>query len=326
MKRLISFLGSKTLTVWLTGFFVIYYLTIAVWSKEAFASFIINLSRNNLFRSVFALFFLNIAIRVSKALIRIWPSKALFFLRLPLNLGIPILLFTFFIGPSFRDTRQIPVTKGDMVEIRWEGAYLSVTGIEPALKKKALRRDDSSIFDFEPGITLRDDRGTYSIGAFPPKRVGSTYMHILNFGIAPGVELRKGNEVVAAGNVALRLTPFGVVDSFTLEPLPYRFYLSIIPNRVIKKGREAEREYDLDRPLYDVKVTKGDKVIYKGSTDAAILFDGDTSLSLSAPVDWVLLEVVHDPFLIPFIVGLILTSFGILLYPFSLICSENPLL
>lgn len=326
MKRFTQFLGSKTLTVWLTGFFVIYYLTIAVWSKEAFASFIINLSRNNLFRSAFALFFLNVTIRVSKALIRLWPSKPIFLLRLPLYLGMPILLFTFFIGPSFRDTMQIPVTKGDIVEIPWEGAYLSVTGIEPALKKKALRRDDSSIFDYEPGITLMDGRGSYRIGAFPPKRVGSTFMHILNFGIAPGVELRRNNEVVAAGNVALRLTPFGVVDSFELERLPYRFYLNIIPNRVIKKGREAEREYDLDRPLYEAKVIKGDRMIYKGSTDAAILFDGDTSLSFSAPVDWVLLEVVHDPFLIPFIVGLILTSFGILLYPFSLICSENPLL
>ncbi len=318
LGRLMSFIGSTTLTVWLVGLFIVYYLSMAVWSKEAFATYITHLSRNNLFRIFYIIFFLNVTARIFSAFRALWSSKIRFFLRLPLYAGLVVFLFSFFMSLNIREYKWLIVGEGDVVELPHELGLLRIVRVESALKKRALRTEEAVIFDYEPKVVLQDERGErHTIGAFPPRLVSGTWMHILNFGIGPGVELRRDGEALFKGEIALRLTPFGSVDSFRIEPFPYKFYVSILPNRIVRKGKEAGRDYDLSAPRYQVAVAKGDKMIAKGETDAELMFDGDMSLKFFPPSDWVALDIAHDPFYPWFVSGLLLLLIGVVLYPFS---------
>jgi len=321
LKAVLAFLRSRTLTVWLVGLFVVYYLTMAVWIGEAFGRYILHLSSSNLFRAYYLLFLLNILFRSFDALKGAWPVRSKFFLRLPLLVGLTIFVASVFLSLNVRKTLWLPpVGEGDVISFPWEGRSYKVVAVEPALKKKALRTDDAAVFDYEPGIIVQDEGGRrFTIGAFPPARVGTTYLHVLNFGIGPGIELRKNDAVVWKMNVALRLTPFGVVDAFEVPDLPYKFYLSIVPNHLIKKGKETARDYDLERPRYQVEIVKGDQVMGREETDSELSFDGSMSLRFFPPADWVLLEAAYDPFLPLFVASLGLLILGVVLYPLSLL-------
>lgn len=321
MSRLwtiIAFLGSRTLTLWLIGAFVLYYMTVAVWQGESFGRFVVNLGESAVIRLAYLLFLVNISMRVSTSLGSLWRSKARFFLRLPLYCGLLALLASFFLGINARDFGWFILGEGDVMSVPWDESPYQVAHIEPAVDKRKLMTEGIRIFDYEPSVVLTDRDGkSYTIGAFPPKRVRSSFMHILNFGIGPAVELKKRGNVVGKGAFALRLIPFGNVDSFEIAPHPYRFYVSILPNRIIKKGKEAARDYDLTAPLYRVEVVKGDKTIAREETGGSLSFDGDMTLTFSTPSDWVHLEVVHDPYRAWFIAGLMLLFAGMALYPFS---------
>ncbi len=324
--KLISFIASRTVTLWLIGLFIVYYLTKAVWSKEAFGAFISHLGNHAVFRLLYAVFFLNVTCRASAALKRSWPCKPRFFLRLPLYLGLIIFLFSLFMSLNVRKTLwSPPLGEGDPVVIPWEAEQLQVVQVEPALKKKALRAEGSAIFDYEPIVTLQDAVGKrFSVGAFPPTQIHSTYLHILQFGIGPGVELKKDGEVVSQGYVALNLTPFGVVDTFQLQPYHYQFYISVVPNGTVKKGREIARNYDLEKPRYHLEIVAGDRAIYAGDVETGreMAFDGQMTVRFIAPSDWVLLDIVHDPFLFWFVGGILLLVAGALLYPLSLLMKK----
>ena len=324
LRIILLFLRSRTLTVWLVGLFVLYYLTMAVWVGEAFGRYILHLSSSNLFRAYYLVFLLNVLLRSFDALKGAWPVRPRFFLRLPLLVGLALFLAAVFLSLNVRRTEWLPpIGDGDVISLPWEGRPYRVVAVEPALKKKALRTDNAAVFDYEPGIIVEDERGRRSaVRAFPPARVGKSYLHVLNFGIGPGIELRKSGADVWKGNVALRLTPFGVVDTFELPEIPYKFYLSIIPNRIIKKGKETARDYDLARPRYLVEIVKGDRVVVREETDSEISFDGSMSLLFFPPADWVLLEAVYDPFLPLFVAGLGLLFVGVFLYPFSLLTAS----
>ena len=202
--------------------------------------------------------------------------------------------------------------------VPWEKGSCQILSVEPALKKRALRTDDIAIFDYEPGITMKDAEGrTHAIRAFPARKVGSTYYHVLQFGIGPGVELRRNREVLVRQQVALRLTPFGVVDTFELPQQPYTFHLSIVPNHIIQKGKETARDYDLTRPRYHVEIVKGDRMLARGETDTSLAFDGTMSLSFFPPDDWVIIEAVYDPYLLWLAAGAGLVVLGLILFPLS---------
>jgi hypothetical protein len=167
---------------------------------------------------------------------------------------------------------------------------------------------------------LQDTAGKkYRVGAFPPKQIHASFLHVLQFGIGPGIELKKGEEVVSQGYVALRLTPFGVVDQFDIQPYSYQFFVSIVPSRTIKKGREIARDYDLEKPRYHLEIVKGENSIYAGEveTDSITKFDGQMTLRFRAPSDWILLEVAYDPFFTWFVIGIVLIAAGLLLSPLS---------
>ena len=318
VQRALSLVGSKTTTVWLAGLFIIYYLSVAVWSGEAFSSIIGNLSSNNYFRSVYVLFVLNLIFRLVFNARALWPRKTVFFLRLPLYAGLIVFLVSFFMTLNMRESSQTIVTNGSEFDVPWENARYRVSGVDSALAKRSLREKESLIFDYEPRIMLIDESGgRHEIRAFPPKRLRSTFMHILNFGIAPGVELRRGRETLANGYMPLRLTPYGTTDTFEMPPFPYKFSLRILPTRVVRKGEETAREYDLSNPRYGIDVVKGDTLIANMQTDRMLTFDNDMSLRFSPPTDWVLLEFAYDPFLVPLVVGLVFLFAGLALYPLS---------
>jgi hypothetical protein len=314
IKGIIAFLRSPALTVWIVGIFVFYYLTVAVWSKEAFGKFISYISSNNIARSLYLLFFLNLLLRVAEALWRKRRSLSAVLIRLPLYIGIVLFVFSSFMSVNFREQRWLLVGEGDMIHLPWEVGPMRVVKIDPALESSTLKMEGSLIFDYEPFVTIADTEGNiHRIGAFPPKRADSTYMHILNFGIAPGVELWQNGRLLRRGYMALRIIPFGTVDSFEISPYPYRFYIHILPNRILKKGKETAREYNINKPLYQVEILKGDKRVFTGSTSETLTFEGYT-LRFFRPIYWVQLEVVHDPFYLWFILSLALLFVGVPVY------------
>lgn len=311
-------LGSRRLTAWLSGGGICYYVTLAVWSQEAFAFIVRNLAESHVLRAVYLLLAVNIAIRSVLALQQLWHAKAVFFLRLPLYAGAFLLMTSFFLSLNFRQNTWLLIGQGDVIRVPWEREVLRVVDVRPALEKSTLKTEDSLVFSSEPQVTLLDGYGRrYTVGAFPPRLVGSNYMHVMKVGIGPGVELSKEGKVVGQGDIALHLIPFGTVDKFEVPPSPYTFYLSILPSKVIKKGRETARQYDRERPLYGIEIVKGDKVIAKGETDDLFAFDGIMSIRFHRPSDWVLLDIAYDPFLPAFAAALLLTAFGLLLYPLS---------
>lgn len=322
----LEFLRSAALTVWLTGLFAVSYLTVAVWSREAFAKFITYLGSSHLFRALYLLFFVNVALRIFGRIARSRPPRLRLCLQLPLMLGFLVFLASLFLSLNMRKKVWLPpLGLGDVITVPWSGERYLIRSVEPALKRKALRTEGSAIFDYEPGVTLLDEQNAiHVVGAFPPRRVGSSYLHVLNFGIGPGVELKKGSDVVSGGFVALRLTPFGSVDTFVLPRASYTFYLSIIPDNTVKKGRETALHYDLEKPKYRVAVVKGDAVIAQAETDSSLSFDGEYTLKFSTPSDWVVLELAYDPFLSVFVFSVFLMALGCFAFPLSFLIKVRP--
>jgi hypothetical protein len=313
-------LQSRTLTLWCVGLAIIYYLTVAVWAEEAFATFMQRLSHDNIFRVVYVVFCLNVTLRIFTSLSEFRYEKIRFLLKAPLSLGLVIFLLSLFLSLNVREQKWQLVGEGDVIDLDWEEALFEVSRIDPALKKDTLRTDDSGIFDYEPRVFLKDNRRKkYTAGAFPPEKMRSTYMHILNFGIGPGVELKENDRILFSRYYALQLMPFGALDSFEIPSVPYRFFIRILPNKVIKKGDITARNYNIERPLYEVEIVEGDRMIQKETTDGSLRFADTFEMTFLKPSYWVLLEMVYDPFYKGFVVGLFMIPIGGLLYLVSLV-------
>lgn len=317
-RTIAGFLGSRSLTLWLTGAFILSYITAAVWSEEAFASFVAGLATNVPVMVGYLLFSVNVLIRSTGALNGVRNRPALFLMKLPLSAGAVLLLFSFFLSVNLREGRWMIAGEGDVFRLPGEESAVHVLQVDIPIRKNMLVTKDSALFAYEPSVMLADRSGTITrVGAFPPVQMHSALLHIMNFGIGPGVELRSGKTVVQRGEIPLRLIPFGNVDTFEFPPSPYRFYVGILPTRTVKKGKESAHEYDLTRPRYRVEVVKGDRTIARTETDTTVLFDGWMSLRFFTPSPWVQLEAVHDPFRTWFIAGCALLLTGTLLLPLT---------
>ena len=329
MKRVVekigAFFGSPTLTVWLVGLFILYYLTLAVWVGEAFSRFVKQLSSDMVFQAFYLLFLLNVSLRIAAIVRRRQGGWAVVLLRLPLLVGVVLFLASFFLSLNVRQLSwSPPLGADDPLDLPWQHEEYRIVSVKPAIAKKALRTDDSAIFDYEPAIMIAGQDGTLQeIGAFPPSKVGKSFLHVLTFGLGPGVELRKGGNILWRGYVALRLVPFGVVDRFSLPPQPYQFSLSVVPNHTVRKGRETARTYELEQPRYLVEIVKGDRVLRREEAEGTVAFDGDMSISFFTPSDWVIIEAVQDFFLPWFATSLLLLLAGMLLYPFSFLAKNT---
>ena len=321
IKMIIALLGSRALTVWMAGIFIMLYITLAVWSREAFATIIVGLTTWGFIRTCYLLLCLNVLTRVAVSLKRSWPDKKLFVLRTPLLVGLVVLLISIFFSLNARKIEWIIAGEGDVLAFPWETSSFRVVRIEHAIRQSTLVTAGSPLFAYEPAMDVEDDAGMrYRIGAFPPERIRSSYFHILRFGIGPEIELWRGKTLLAKETVPLNLIPFGMTDSFGLPSQPYRFFVTILPNRVVKKGRESASEYELDHPRYLLEVVKGERTIAKAETlDGMISFDDVMSLRFFPLLDWVHLEAVYDPFRTWFLAGLSLILIGFISYPVSLV-------
>ena len=174
MRGALSFLGSRTLTIWIAGMFLLYYLSVALWSKEAFASFVLNLSGSTLFKFVYVLFVVNVAFRMAAGFKGLMRSRARFLMRLPLYAGLLLFLVAFFMSLNIRQNKSILLGEGDPVEIPWERAAYQVLRVKPALEEKALRTESSAIFDYEPGLTISAATGNGTRSRRSRRRMSGT--------------------------------------------------------------------------------------------------------------------------------------------------------
>lgn len=318
LRYVLLLLGSPVITILLAGTAFVTYLTVAVWSKEAFAWMMMQLRTAPLAQFLAVLFALNVTVRCARAVTVSWGTGIRLLLKVPLLLGTVMFIWSFLLSGIYRESRWLVVGLDDVIEVSGLGE-LQVTAVNPALDEQVFRSETTTgIFRYEPALMLRDSSGTeYRVGAYPPRRIGTTYQHVLNFGIGPGVELSEGGRVIARGYVALRLLPFGNVDFFELPPHTDKFYLSILPEETVMRGDRKVQKYDLKRPNYHVEVVRGDRTVFSGEGREGVDFNGTMRLGFFEPSHWVQLELVRDPFLLPFAGGLLLIIFGAVLYPFS---------
>ena len=318
LSRLSPLFFSPVLTLFFLSAGVFSYLSFSVWSSEAFAWHMIQLRNSVLAQTLAVLFILNVSGRTVRAVWRMRQSRLRLFLRLPLFLGLIIFLNAFFLSHVFRSNRWELVGEGDIVTLGRTKEY-RVVRIDPAIGDEVYRSETSDgIFRYEPLLELADpEGGRYTVKAYPPLRINGSYLHVLNFGIGPGIELIDHGQTVSKSYVALRLLPFGSVDKFEIPPYPYRFYLSILPGKTLMRGERKVQYYDLKKPRYRTEIEKGEKIILREESADAVQFDEQMRINFFEPGRWVIIEEVRDPFVMWFFLGLVLLAGGVIVYPFS---------
>lgn len=309
-RRAAGILGDARLTTGLTVTWVLFYMTWAVWGEEAFAGFVSLLGRQPAFQALYLLLLVNLFLRVLSWL---RGSKRGLFRTgagVVLRLGLLLLLSGFFVSVMTKQAMRPLVGEGDVLGARWSEATFPVERIQPSLQERILDVGEGvGLFALEPAMVLKTPDGPASVGAFPPARFGRTWIHILQCGLAPGMRLSRDGRIIREGYAALRLLPPGRTDEFSLERTPYRILFKLIPQRTFRKGKLEVGEYDLTRPLFDVRVLRAKREVARGTSAVPILFDGLT-LETLPPTSWALLDVVRDDG-IPFVAGgLILIALG----------------
>ena len=56
MLKIFALLSSRRFLMWFVGAWIFYYVTFAIWSKEAFAGFVVNLDEGYLFKLLYIVF------------------------------------------------------------------------------------------------------------------------------------------------------------------------------------------------------------------------------------------------------------------------------
>jgi hypothetical protein len=316
------------------GLWLLYYLTWATWSKEAFANFVTGLGRNIIWKVFFVSFLFFLAAEIIYKF-RQWYKRArvLAFVRVILPAGIFIFLTGFFLSANMRMETRILTGKDDVFTIPWSEKRFAVMNVRPGIKERFLDIEQdapSAIFTREPLLLITDFERTYRIGTFPPARIDGTFFHILNSNIAPSIELRnQKGEIIEKGDLALQILPAGNTDFAHLINLPYRITMKLLPSGEIKRGEVLAKEYNLEDRLYEIKVYRiknpeeAGVLIAQGNSRRPLSFDGYT-LTVTGHTYWVLLEIVKDDAVYIIGAGIVLIIFGIilrlLLLPISIHC------
>ncbi len=306
-------LSSRAFLFWAMGCWILYYVISAIWLKEAFGAFVGGL-RENLFMQVpYILFLVSACLNIMRASFDVFrKSRAglVFWLVLPLGL---VLFFTgFFMSTTMRESGQRFVGEGDLFRPPWSSQEYRITDIEPGLKDTLSSSEIyTGIFAHEPKLRVMDNLSQVSeIGAFPPSQLGSTYYHILNFGIAPGVILSDGKKILSQGYMVLRIITPGSSDVFEIAPYPYRFVASMEPETTVQGGQDTVSQFRLKQPRFHVRVFSGEQVIAEGDPDRGIEVD-NLKLTFFSPTYWVLLEAVKDPGIAVMHAGVVMLTIGL---------------
>jgi len=313
MKALPRFIGSRRLGLALVASWVFYYLTATVWGEEAFAGFVKHLKDNPLFQGLFVLFLLNFALRTVARIRESGLRRLPVLVTTVFRLGLLLLLTGFLVSVTTKQMIRPLVGERDVIAVPWSERTFPVERVRSSIRGRMLDIDTGEgLFTMEPELILNLDDRRVRVGAFPPARIGRTWMHVLQTGLAPGIRLRRDGRIVREGYAALRLLPPGSTDSFELNGSPYSFLLKLAPERKIRKGGVEAGVYDLTRPLYDVRVLRAGTEIARARSDASIRFDG-LSLDVFDTDHWVLLDVVRDDGIPLVAAGLFLLAAGLLL-------------
>lgn len=320
ISRAIRLLSSATFLFRIAGVWIAYYVLSAIWTEGAFAAFAYGLSENPLVQVPFLLFLISGFLNLVRML-REEAGKGIARLvtKMLLPFGVFILLAGYFISLSTRQFDWVIAAEGHTFKPPWGDESFTVSGIRPGIKESFLDSDEmgksgSDIFAYEPKATIVDSASKpVVIGAFPPARIGNSYGHILNFGLAPGIRLTEGDELKQEGYMPLRLLPPGNNDSFEIQPYPYLFEVSLEPEKVIEKGRTRASQYNLKLPRYRVRVLKGEKTIAEDVSTDRLSFDNLT-ISFFEPTYWIQIELVKDRGALLVLAGLFLTAVGIPIY------------
>ncbi|RJQ47629.1 MAG: hypothetical protein C4538_05000 [Nitrospiraceae bacterium] len=304
----LNVLSSKAFFLWIIGGWILYYVLSAIWAREAFAGFISGLEGNALIRIPFILFLVSGYFNLIRASVSVLKKGGIqFFLWLLLPLGALIFFTGFFISVSLKQIEQVIVGEGDIVQPSWSSDSYMITKINPGLRENITDMDAwKGIFAYEPKMTLVDRNSRpFLVGAYPPEKIGNTFFHILNFGLAPGVRLFEKNQIKSEGYMALKILQPGSSDLFEIEGYPYRFQVSMEPEKIFQGEGGIVSRYNLKLPVYKVKVYRDEEVIAEGISKEGIKFD-DLDIGFYEPVFWSMLEIVNDP-------GIRLIKTGILL-------------
>lgn len=320
MRGIYNILSSTAALIWLITGWVIYYVTNAVWSKEAFAKFIGGLSNNPLLQIPYIVFLICLVLNIIRAGREKFKSEIIgFLLWVFAPIGIFIFLSGYFVSSALRAQEWQLAGEGDSVIAPWQKEGLKVLRIDSSLKPEILdiQEEEGSFFAYEPKIILSDGVKEYAVGVFPPKKIKGTYYHILNFGLGPGIRLlNPEGAIIKEGFLALRILPPGAIDNF--EIAPYRFSIRLAPDRFIKKGNTEVKVFSLVNPSYNVSVYKGEELIFEGDSKDAILFD-NIRVEFTPPTYWTYLEVVKDPGMGLILLGIALIFIGVISFPIRLI-------
>lgn len=316
--RILTLFSTREMLFWLMGLWIIYYTSAMIWDREAFAHFISRLKLNLVMQLPFLLFLFSGYLNLVRAFRSAWRESAVKILlsgALPLGL---LLVFTgVFISITTRQLEWIMAMPGDSIQPRWVDFGYKVEEIDPGIKERILDTDSdegSGLFKYEPKITVKDKRSVvHKIGAFPPSKIGDSFFHVLNFGLAPFLSISEQGVVKGQEYVPLKILAPGSSDSFEIQPLPYKFLISLEPDKVYQKGTVKAAEYNTRDPLYRIRVMEGQELIAEDITREQLHFKNMT-LGLQKPVFWVQLEAVKDRGVYFILVGLFLLSAGIPLY------------
>jgi hypothetical protein len=293
--RVVSLVSSRAFLVWLVAAWVVYYVTSALVAPEAFARFASGLGESLLLQAGYALFLVSALlnlVRAFRARFRVHRFLGMVWVVLPA--GMFLLMLGFFVSLAFREHAWNRVGVGDVVKPPWERTTYRVFKIDVPIREKMLDTgEEAGIFQYEPAVWVgKTPAETLRIGAFPPARIGDTYYNVLDFGLAPGVRLARGQRVVQSGHVILKLLPPGAEDVFQLGT--YRITLGIAPERIMEKGRTRTKVYNFASPVYRVSVYRGDDMVFEGDSRERVLFDGH-ELSFAEPEHWAWLQAARDP-------------------------------
>ncbi|TAN42227.1 MAG: hypothetical protein EPN22_12965 [Nitrospirae bacterium] len=232
--------------------------------------------------------------------------------RLMLPLGLMLFLTGFYISITERGFEWIMIAEGHKIKPAWSAQELTVRRIKPGIGEDRVdRKDNNLIFAHEPKVTVADPQmKLYDIGAFPPAKIGNTYMHILNFGLAPGLIISHEGDKKDEGYIPLRIISPGNSDTFNLPGHPYKIQMELIET------------IDITKPLYGIKVYKDEMVVKELHTRDLFEIDGIT-VEVKQPIFWVMIEAVKDHGVLFVIFGGLLVVIGGPLYFLSLLIERR---
>ncbi len=307
----IRLLSSKEFLLYLIGGWIIYYITLAMFSKEAFSQFTGGIVRNPFIQVPYVVFLISLCLNFIQGILNTYrKGKAYLIFWFFLPFGIIVFFASFFVSLNTRKLDYLIVGEGQVISPQWETSQYLIKEIPPVLSEGTFDVEpDKGIFAYEPKIILVDkEQKSFEVGAYPPKKIGATYYHILNFGLAPGIRLFKDNNMIDEGYMPQKILPPGVKDWFEIQPYPYRFFIKLAAEKITGSRTKL---YNFKSPAYEVSIFKGEKLIWEGNSKDDITFDKNMRLSFFQPSYWVLLEVISDS-AFPFIVsGLVFITIGI---------------